>query len=127
MIGLSGHVVATAKIDDDKWIILDPDYGVNIPFSIQEIEENTELIEPFYLAAGYDIPRITELKRIFGKEGNIIVENAKLYKGKIGKIERVSYRVIWIVPLVLIVFAKLVNSVPRGLPRNKGSRACPGI
>ena len=108
MIGLSGHVVPTAKISDDKWIILDPDYGVNIPFSIQEVEENTELIEPFYLVEGYNNKTINELKRIFSKEGNRIVENAKVYTGKTGKIERRSYWVIWVIPIILIVLSFVI-------------------
>ena len=108
MIGLSGHVVATANVGDDKWIILDPDYGVNIPFSIQEIEGNTELIEPFYLAEGYKTKTIDELKRIFGKEGNRIVENAKVYKGKAGEVESRSYWIIWVIPIILIVLSLII-------------------
>jgi hypothetical protein len=103
MIGLSGHVIATAEVKDNKWIILDPDYGVNVPFDIKEIEDNPGIIEPFYAAEGYDTPRIDVLKRIFGKEGNRLVKNAKVYCGKSGRTEKFSYWLIWIIPAILII------------------------
>ena len=45
---LSRHVVVRAKVGDDEWYILDPDYGLYIPHDIPEIEANPELVRPTY-------------------------------------------------------------------------------
>jgi len=103
IIGLSGHVIATSDIKNNKWIILDPDYGVNVPFNIKDIEENPDIIAPYYSEEGYDTSRVNVLKRIFGKEGNRIVENAGVYCGKSGRVEKMSYWIIWIIPLILAI------------------------
>jgi hypothetical protein len=102
LIGLSGHVIATSEIRENKWILLDPDYGVNIPFNIGEIESDTEIIEPYYKSEGYSSEKIETLKRIFGKEGNYVSENAAKYSGNRGKIENRSYLFIWFLPIILI-------------------------
>jgi len=101
MIGLSGHVIATARIRNDKWIILDPDYGVNVPYSISQIENDPSVIEPFYKAEGYSAEKIEVLKKIFGKEGNRISGNASRYSGSTGRMEKRSFIAIWILPLIL--------------------------
>ena len=48
IVGLSGHVVAMAKVNERENWILDADYGVIIPFSIKKIEKNPAIIVPFY-------------------------------------------------------------------------------
>ena len=49
IVGLSGHVVLRAQVDKshDEWWVLDPDYGVVIPYDIDIIENNTKKLGPF--------------------------------------------------------------------------------
>lgn len=107
VIELSGHVVLQAEVDDrgDEWWVLDPDYGVTIPFNISEIEENPKLIESYYSDAGYDEATIALLREIFEKEGNKVVDGngAMGYHYERWIIEQSSYVLIWIVPLVLFL------------------------
>ena len=60
IIGLSGHVVlrAQADADRDQWWVLDPDYGVVIPYDIDIIENNPKIIRSFYTQAGYKLKTI---------------------------------------------------------------------
>ena len=54
IVGLSGHVVVTALVDynGDEWWIIDPDYGVIIPHSLSDIEQEPQIIVPFYAKRG---------------------------------------------------------------------------
>lgn len=105
IIGLNGHVVATAKVDknNNKWWVVDPDYCVVIKHSIEEIENNPEIIRNFYLKKGYNDETIDILIEIYRKEGNSIFESVKDYTGdKKYNNEYASYKLIWIIPLFFI-------------------------
>ena len=39
IIGLSGHVVLRTEVENNIWYIVDPDYGIIIPYDIFEIEK----------------------------------------------------------------------------------------
>ncbi len=47
-IQLTGHVVATAEVAPGEWYVLDPDYGVSIPHSLGELENDRTLVERYY-------------------------------------------------------------------------------
>jgi hypothetical protein len=48
IIGMGGHVVLSAKVHDNSWYVIDPDFGVIIPYDISEIEKNPQLTRPYY-------------------------------------------------------------------------------
>ena len=48
IIGLNGHVVLRAEDENGKWYVLDPDYGVVIPYDIYEIQNNLGLLKEYY-------------------------------------------------------------------------------
>ena len=43
---IAGHVVVRANVDEKKWIILDPDFGVVVPYDTAAIQDNPELVRP---------------------------------------------------------------------------------
>ena len=45
---IAGHVVVRARVSEDQWYILDPDYGLFVPHDIAEIEANQEIPRPSY-------------------------------------------------------------------------------
>jgi hypothetical protein len=98
---LEGHVVVTAQVEGGKWITLDPDFGVVIPYSISEIEKRSDIITEFYAKEGYTPEIIDNLKRIYGKEGNVIYKSVFAYKGALGVFEYMAYGAIWIIPILL--------------------------
>lgn len=48
IVGLDGHVVVTAEVRPGTWYILDPDYGVVIPHSLEEVQGDPAMVEAAY-------------------------------------------------------------------------------
>ncbi len=113
IVALSGHVVAMAEVKNDKWWILDGDYGVIIPYDIVQIEKTPSLVVNYYkdkldysdhaIKTGSFIP-LLRLVEIYGKEGNRILKGVKEYCNiKKWIIEKSSFYAIWIIPLILML------------------------
>ena len=127
ILGLSGHVVAMAEVENDKWWILDGDYGVIVPYDIQRVEEDPSIISPYYegdlnysdyaMETGAFIP-LQRLVEIYGKEGNIVAEGVKGYSGPKCIIETVSYYAIWVVPFFYMLPLVCVEIFRNRLPRH---------
>ena len=102
---IAGHVVVRANVDDkkNKWIILDPDFGVVVPYDTAAIQANPELVRPAYqnMAALY-YPEAIEpyttdhVVEIYGREGNHIYDVDNWF-------EYFSYWAIWIIPVLLML------------------------
>jgi len=100
---IAGHVVVRAKVAEKEWYILDPDYGLVVPFDIPEIEANPEIVRPVYVEMSklykpdYGDPYTTDhVVEIYGKEGNhIYTYNAML--------ENIFYVAIWLIPVLLMI------------------------
>jgi hypothetical protein len=106
MIGLTGHVVASVLIDEqnDTWWIVDTDYGVIIPASLEEIENNLKLLDRYYGAKGYPPESIAHLESVYGSKDNFVSDGYGIgnYLLKTRYLERASYILIWIIPILLI-------------------------
>ena len=135
IVALSGHVVAMAEVEPEKYWILDADYDVIVPLHIDEIEEDPSVIIPYYKdkiaysnyalsqvennnGENTDVNVITleKLVSIFGKKGNFIIDGVEKYCGKKFSCEERAAYLIWIIPLLLILpfllskIKKLVNT-----------------
>lgn len=105
LIYLQGHVVLQAEVEPTVWWVLDPDYGVVIPFSLSEIEANPEVVMPYYLAESYSDELASALVNYYGPEGNILFpeDGARSYSiPKIWWTEYFAYILIWVIPAILI-------------------------
>lgn len=106
IIALDGHVVAEARVDQDQhniWWILDPDYGVVITHSINEIEIDPKIIRKYYEEKGYSTAVIDNLVSIYMGEGNVKTTSTIAFLGKAKcKFEQYSYILIWLIPVALI-------------------------
>jgi hypothetical protein len=51
IVGLHGHVVVTAEVRPGVWYIFDPDYGVVLPYSVEELQNSPNLVEGAYRSA----------------------------------------------------------------------------
>jgi hypothetical protein len=105
VIGLAGHVVATALVDkeSDTWWVIDPDYGVVVRRRIEEIEIDPAIIRPYYAAHGYDQEKIDVLVQIYEKEGNRTWDSAKAYYSQKYYVETGSYLAIWVIPVIMLL------------------------
>ena len=96
------HVVVRAELDDHKTYMLDPDFGMVVPYDTAAITADPELVRAPYedLAASYypDAvdPYTTQiLVDIFGDKKHVYdVKNS---------FESFSYGAIWIIPLLLML------------------------
>lgn len=96
MIGLGEHVLATAEVSSGKWYLVDGDYGVVVPHSFSEVENNTSLARPFYENVG-----APDLHTLFDPKGNVVIET-KDYRGDLRRFENISYLLKWILPAFFI-------------------------
>lgn len=122
VVGLNGHVIAIADVGDGWWTF-DPDYGIAIPYDIQAIEDNPEIVKKYYEGKLSKNKYFSEdvISKMFEKEDNIIYPSSTLLGTTYGYIdcnwknvvvERTSYVLIWIIPLLLITpYLKYRNSM----------------
>lgn len=114
MVGLNGHVVASAKGSSGDEYILDPDVGIVIPYGINEIENNPLLVEAYYdplseIGSGY----AEFMASYYGPEGNNIYDMSNEYLRQSLYIERVAYLLKWLIPAAFAVFGVLLIGVHR--------------
>jgi len=108
IINLTTHIVVMAQVNNDKWYVADPDFGVLIKNSISEIEENPNIIKSYYEGTGNIDFRI----RQFSSEGKTISNGIKQYRGSlVFMIERLSYIGIWIIPCFMFLLAFFLKSL----------------
>lgn len=101
------HVVTRAQLNDGKALMLDPDFGIVVPYDTAEVTLNPELVrapysrmhELYYPEAVE--PYTTEMMvDIFGKRKHV-------YEVK-NWFEGFSYWAIWLIPVILMLPATLV-------------------
>jgi hypothetical protein len=105
IVSLGEHVVVLAQVGDDEWWVLDPDYGVAIPYGLSDIQANPELVKESYLAAGWAPKPILNLIRIYGHDHATMYngDGARGYHAKLWIAEKLSYIMIWVIPAVLVL------------------------
>jgi hypothetical protein len=96
------HVVVRAELDDTATYLLDPDFGVVVPFDTAAITANPELVrKPFENMADLYYPDAIEpyttdfMVEIFGHKKYIYSVN--------NRFEYFSYWAIWILPFLLML------------------------
>lgn len=100
---IAGHVVVRAKVSEKEWYILDPDFGLVVPYDIPDIEANPEIVRPTYADMArlykpdYNDPYTTDhVVEIYGKEGNHIYTYDPLF-------ENASYISKWLIPFIIML------------------------
>ena len=110
------HVVTEIQITNNKRWVVDPDYGVIIEHSINDIAKDPSILIPVYKHAGYSNKEIKRLMTIFNSSNinqrTIYKHNGPGYANCNGirkLIEDLSYIFIWIIPTFLIVPFTWIN------------------
>jgi hypothetical protein len=114
IITFPGHVIVSAKINENE-TLFDPDFGVVLPFSPDEIKDKPSLVNDAYLAAGYYNYDIKAFNRIYNNtyqrwDGVKHFITNKYY------FEKIAYIIKWPFPIILILvglylFNRLQNKV----------------
>ncbi|MDP5031434.1 hypothetical protein, partial [Paraglaciecola sp.] len=102
IISFPEHVVVAAQTSANQTLIYDPDYGVALPYTLNEIREQPALITDWYYQAGHRKADVDLLQKIYQKpfkEWNGVQHffTKKYY------FEKIAYALKWPLPIVLIV------------------------
>lgn len=106
IISFPGHVVVSTYIDGESYTF-DPDFGVVLPFSPEEIRNTPEITEQFYLDANYtyyDAAGLREGYRFeFEKWSGVshFITNKYYF-------EKMSYAIKWPLPILLIILGAII-------------------
>lgn len=122
IVSMPGHVVATARVDDarNEWWVLDADYGVVLPYGIDDIRAQPHIIAPHYRSRGYDEQTVAALVSIYGKNAQVFPDGARNYGFRIYWAEAAAYVLVWIIPgLLMIPFAVTLRFRHQPLPNGE--------
>ncbi len=108
-----GHVVVEYKSENGKSLVMDPDFGVELGMSLEEISSHPELIRKAYADEGYSTREINTLVRIYGS-GFYIFDDTYNFMAKRYVFEEVSYVMKWLLPLILIIIGLIYIKKPSG-------------
>jgi hypothetical protein len=97
------HVVVSARFDN-KEKVFDPDFGVSLPFSPDEISQSPSLVNNYYLNAGYFDYDIKAFNQIYNTSFQRW-EGVKHFITKKYYFEKTSYWLKWPLPILLILIS----------------------
>ncbi|WP_156816769.1 hypothetical protein [Desulfovibrio oxyclinae] len=96
IIGLNGHVVV--GLDEGAGMVLDPDYGVVIPYSIAEIQKKPKIIADFYTQKASRV-----LRSIYQDSYTLCPRGSRDYQPRRSQLEPVFYSLKWLIPILLCI------------------------
>ena len=116
LVELGGHVVVTARVGEDEWHVLDPDYGVYIPYSLSDLEESPDTVRRYYSPRlektfgphfGHAITE--DVVEFYRAEGNELTDRSSSnYYEMLTRTEVLSYQSKWLLPVDLAVLGSLL-------------------
>ncbi len=109
-IALGGHAVATARVDEDKWYILDPDYGGVIPYDLMTAEKDPDGVLDHYWSAA---ARTNGIHRLYAPDNEIKYGGPEVRYPRACRIETVAYVLKWLIPVLSFAAAVALISVAR--------------
>lgn len=120
VVGLSNHVVARAQIKDKNYLI-DPDYGVVLPFDLAYAKNNLSEVEALYANmlsefSSIDIKK-SQIQKILKAYKNAPDLQAKDgVQGSVSEykisLEKFSYYVKWVFPIVIVIIGLMMSVLP---------------
>nr|WP_136251740.1 hypothetical protein [Ningiella ruwaisensis] len=120
IISFKGHVIVAAQ-PEDKQLLFDPDFGVTLPFSLEELAPNIDAANAIYLNAGYTQKDAEFFANSY--TGRYTVwDGAHHFITKKFYFERFAYVAKWVLPLlgivVFLMVQRLVRSKSKGYVEN---------
>jgi hypothetical protein len=98
---LDGHVVATAETSPGRWIVLDPDYGVALPMSLDAVRAGgAAAIERAYGPA-YGPNAIARLAAAYAGSHELVPAGTPRERRRV-RLEDLAFALKWLLPLLLI-------------------------
>ncbi len=104
MVGLGGHVVATVALPEGRELLLDPDFGVVLPFGLTHAEGHLEEVAEAYRAAGHPAEVSDPIASLYGAEGNRLGTPRAHHPNVevLYRLQQAAPVIEWLVPLALL-------------------------
>jgi hypothetical protein len=101
IISFPSHIVVGVKFKDGTEYIHDPDFGITLPYSPDEVKSNVDIVNSFYFDAGYTEEDLKKLHKIY--DNNYIRwHNVEHFITKKYYFEYISYVLKWPVPILMM-------------------------
>ncbi len=101
IISFKGHVIVEYEAENGVRALLDPDFGVSLGTSLQNLERNNAKVRERYLAAGYSEREINYLFEAYDRD-YVIFDDTYHFMTQRYLFEKASYFLKWLLPFVLI-------------------------
>jgi hypothetical protein len=115
IISFPGHVVVAVKHENNETVVYDPDFGVKVPLTPDEIWKNPVSVNTYYSQKGYTNSDLKKLSVIFAKKYKSF-DGVKGFMKKKYYFEYISYWLIWLIPIVLLSISFYALSKSRRQP-----------
>jgi len=102
IVSFDGHVIVEYVNDEGEALLLDPDFGIELDFSLDKLLANPGLFRSYYHAAGYSERELNLLTDIF-QRNYVLFDDAYHFMKKRFLFEYASYFFKWLLPITLIV------------------------
>lgn len=104
IISFRGHVIVEYEREDGGFELIDPDFGVELGMTLDELLERPDAAKEKYLAAGYNERESETLRKAY-QTSHSIFEDTFHFMSKRYMFEVVSYWIKWLMPLFLILIS----------------------
>jgi hypothetical protein len=110
ILSLGGHVINEILING-KWKVHDSNYNIVFDKSLNELENNPNLVYEAYLKAGNTESLATKLQDIYSTaENNWHFRNSRDYSSAIYFFfEKIAIKLIWFIPVFLVILGLLTR------------------
>ena len=109
-VALGGHAIATARVDDGSWYLLDPDYGGVIPYSIETAERDPAAVLDHYWS---DAATVNRIDVVYAPDNEVRYGGPDTRYARACPIERAAYALKWPLPLAGLLAASLALLLTR--------------
>jgi hypothetical protein len=104
IIAFPGHVVISARFSDGQELVFDPDFGVALPYSLEDINKTPSLINEHYTLEGYTAKDVSTLNAIYNLDFTRW-NGVKHFITKKFYFEKIFYAMKWPLPIIFIVLS----------------------
>jgi len=106
IISYQGHVITQARFNNNI-ILLDPDFGVELDMSLEELVADPSNAYAYYRNAGYSEREARSLVKIYGTK-HTVFDDVYAFMPKRFLFEHVSYVLKWLIPAILILISLFI-------------------
>jgi hypothetical protein len=108
IVALPGHVIIEAEPRDQPtaWM-LDPDFGVATPHTVEQLRDDPKLLAAAYRDAGYPQGDLDTLTKLFARRADVY-DNSFAFSPNLTRAESAAYVLKWVIPTALLLIPALV-------------------